>query len=364
MNPWAGRGALGALIAGSIAIVVLLISQLAGDEPSARAAESHQPAEITIAFAGDITPGSQYGLPPDRAKPMFAAVRDDVGAADLAIGNLEGTLSVGGTSKCAVDGDDCFSFQAPAENADGLRWAGFDLLNLANNHAFDYGEAGLEQTIAALEAEGLAHTGAPGEIAMLDVGGVPVTAVGFAPYPWANGVADLAAVRSMITAARAEADIVVAIAHLGAEGIGYQRVPHGTEYAMGEDRGDTRAFAHAAVDAGASLVLASGPHVLRGIELYEGVPIAYSLANFAGWDNFALTGELGVTALLSVTVSEAGVPTGGELVPLRLQAPGIPVSDPSGGAIETVNELGELDFGERALRLEPDGTFALPESGP
>ena len=264
---------------------------------------------------------------------------------------------MGGVSKCTVESEQCFSFQAPPENADGLRWAGFDLFSLANNHAFDYGEGGLEQTITALEAEGLEHVGAPGQITRLEVGGQRVAVVGFAPYPWANAVDDLAAVTELIGRAKAQADIVIAVAHLGAEGAEYSHVPVGPEIALGEDRGNTRAFARTAAEAGASLVLASGPHVLRGAELHAGALIAYSLGNFAGWENFLLDGILSENGLLVVELGADGAVLGGRLVPLTLTGPGIPVPDPTGSAIDTINELSAADFGRSAVRLGPDGSF-------
>jgi len=238
--------------------------------------------EVSIAWAGDITPGSSYGLPPDDGRVLFENVRDEVIGADVAIGNLEGTFSVGGTSKCETEAV-CFSFQAPPENAAALAWAGFDLLNLANNHAFDFGELGQAQTIDALDANDMAHTGRPGRITVVRRRGVRIATVGFAPYPWATDLRDLDAVAELVRRASDEADLVVVLAHLGAEGSDQVHTPVGPELAMGEDRGDTRAFAHVAVDAGADLVLASGPHVLRGIELRNGKLIAYSLGNFAGW---------------------------------------------------------------------------------
>ena len=67
----------------------------------------------------------------------------------------------------------------------------------------------------------------------------------------------------------------------GAEGTDGQHVPRGTEYYLGENRGNERVFAHALVTAGADLVLASGPHVLRGLRLFHEKLIAYSLGNFA-----------------------------------------------------------------------------------
>ena len=79
----------------------------------------------------------------------------------------------------------------------------------------------------------------------------------------------------------------------GAEGADKDPRAVRREIAFGENRGDSRAFAHAAIDAGADLVLGSGPHVLRGVELYRGRLIAYSLGNLAGWHNFGTGGRTG-----------------------------------------------------------------------
>src|SRR5205807_1912509 len=88
---------------------------------------------VTIAGAGDI---ALQGPPPGS---IFSRVRGPLRQADLAIGNLEGTLGSGGSSKCSAGSRSCFAFQSPPQSARLLRAAGFDDLNVANNHAFDYG---------------------------------------------------------------------------------------------------------------------------------------------------------------------------------------------------------------------------------
>jgi len=75
--------------------------------------------------------------------------------------------------------------------------------------------------------------------------------------------------------------------HAGAEGAGTDHVTGREEYFLGEDRGSAEAFAHMAVDADASLVIASGPHVLRGLQFYKRHLVAYSLGNFASYGNFS-----------------------------------------------------------------------------
>jgi hypothetical protein len=313
--------------------------------------------EISIAWAGDITPGSRYGQPPNQGRSLFQNVRGLLARADVAVGNLEGTLSSGGVSKCGTDGGKCFSFQAPPESAAALKWAGFDVMNMANNHSFDFGATGQQQTVTALEGNGIAHAGLPGRIAVLRRRGIRIATVGFAPYPWASDLRDLAAVRELVRRADALAELVVVLAHLGAEGADQTHVPVGREFAMGEDRGDTRAFAQAAVEAGADLVLGSGPHVLRGIALYRGKLIAYSLGNFAGWHNFSSTGLLSLSGLLTVRLSPKGHLRGGAFAGLRLSGAGIPTPDSSGEARALLNRLSREDFGGSALQLLPDGSF-------
>ena len=100
---------------------------------------------------------------------------------------------------------------------------------------------------------------------------------------------------------------------------------------MGEDRGDTRAFARQAVEAGADLVLGSGPHVLRGIE-FHGRKAARrrSLGNFAGWRNFSTAGVASLSGLLTVRVSREGHLRGGRFTGLRLSSDGVPSPDTTG----------------------------------
>lgn len=71
-------------------------------------------------------------------------------------------------------------------------------MNLANNHAFDFGATGLGQTVTALGRHRVKVTGRPGEITVLAVDGAKVAFVGFAAYPWAFSITDLAGVRALI----------------------------------------------------------------------------------------------------------------------------------------------------------------------
>ncbi|MEA2427617.1 MAG: hypothetical protein QOF37_1245, partial [Thermoleophilaceae bacterium] len=285
---------------------------------------------------GDIAFSSRQGLPPHGGAGVFRPLAPVLRAADLSTGNLEGTLGHGGPPKCRGN---CFSFQAPASYARLLRRAGFGLLSMANNHAHDYGQSGLRQTIAALDRAGIAHTGLNGRITVLRIRGVRVAFAGFAPYPWASSLLDIPAARRLVARAARRAEVVVAVIHAGAEGAGATHTPHGTETAFGENRGSPRRFAHAVVEAGADAVLGSGPHVLRGLECYRHAVIAYSLGNFVGYRTLSSSGVLGLSGILQVRLARTGRFVGGQLWPVRLARPGVPRRDGSGAGIRLVRHL-------------------------
>ena len=226
-------------------------------------------------------------------------------------------------------------------------------MNDANNHSFDFGAAGQAQTVQAIHAAGLAQTGLPGEITVVRDHGIKVAFVAFAPYAYDADLLDLSAARSLIKRAGREADLVVVYMHAGAEGSGADHVTGREEYYLGEDRGNPEAFAHMAIDAGASLVIASGPHVLRGMQFYRGHLIAYSLGNFAGYSNFATGGDLDISVILHVTLSAAGRFESARIYPIRFTGAGRPI--PGGGGIAFIARLSSADFGSSAARIRPSG---------
>ncbi len=318
------------------------------------AAEGVAAEPVTIAATGDIVMGSTSGLPPDGGRTFFSSVAPELDA-DVVLGNLEGTLSTGGSSKCGPGSTSCYAFQTPPSYARWLRRAGFTVLNVANNHFGDYGASGEVQTLAALDEAGLLHTGRPGQVTIQRVGNVQVALVGFAPYPWAQDLTDIPAARRLVRKAAARADVVVVTMHAGAEGTDHQHVVRGTETFLGEDRGNSRAFAHAVVDSGADLVVGSGPHVLRGMEWYKGRLIAYSLGNFAGYKVFALGGPLSLSGILHVTLHGDGSYVRGKLVATELVDGGYPAVDPAEAAHGIVRTLSRQDFGANGVKVSPTG---------
>jgi poly-gamma-glutamate capsule biosynthesis protein CapA/YwtB (metallophosphatase superfamily) len=314
-------------------------------------------ASFTLNWVGDIAFSSDRGLPAGGPGEAFAPVDGPLRAADLVMGNLEGTLSVGGTSKCggAGSGGNCFAFQAPPSYAGGFRRAGFTLLNQANNHALDFGPGGQQQTLAALDAAGIAHDGLPGEITLLRIHAVRVAVLGFAPYDYASNLLDIPGAQSLVRRARRHADVVVVVIHAGAEGADQLHTPHSEEFAFGEDRGHARAFAHAVINAGAAIVLGSGPHVIRGIERFRNRMIAYSLGDFAGPNTLAIGGVLSDSAILHVRLAADGHVLGGRWTSLALVAPGLPRVDPSHASLGLVRALSIEDFDSHRYGMLGDG---------
>jgi hypothetical protein len=277
--------------------------------------------------------------------------------------NLEQPLTNDtGVGKCSAAslGKTCFAFRSPPSYANVLKQAGFDLVNIANNHALDFGEPGHEQTEAALTAAGIPYTGPPGLIPVVNVKGVKVAVLGFAPYPWANSLTDLSAAQSLVRRAKTMADIVIVQAHMGGEGADHTHVRRGTEMFLGENRGDPIAFSHAVIDAGADLVIGHSPHVLRAMEFYKGHLIAYSLGNFAGYHALGTSGVVGLSGILRVTVRSDGSYVSGTFVSARMVAPGVPRLDPSGSSIRLIRSLCASDFPTSGARLTDHGTITSP----
>lgn len=306
--------------------------------------------------------GSTYpdarDLPPRDGAGLLDDVAPILKRADTAFGNLEGPLLEGGTTK--KQGPRAFAFRVPTRYGRYLKDAGFDVLSLANNHASDFGEEGRRSTRRALDALGIRYAGDKGSVARLDVRGRRIALLAFAHNPVSYHVSDLRTAARVTAQAKRDADLLLVSFHGGAEGSGHQHVPRGKERFLGEDRGDPRRFAHTVVDAGADLVLGHGPHVVRGMEVYGGRLIAYSLGNFATYGKFGLAGPTALSLILEVRLAEDGAFAGGRIHPVKQVRPGGPRRDPSGAVISVVARLSAADFGPRAVVVGRDGLLRAP----
>ena len=243
----------------------------AAAEEDEEAAAEEESVSFTVSVAGDCTLGTdeyfsestsfnaKYDEVGDPAW-FFENVYDIFSADDLTIVNMEGTLT---DSEERADKE--YAFKGDAEYAQVLVEGGVEAASLANNHSSDYGEESYTDTIEALEDAGISSFGYD-EIAYMDVQGVSVALIG--TYELAEGIGIQEEMEQNIAAAQeAGAQVIIVYFHWGNE---TETVPDETQVQL----------AHAAVDAGADLVVGSHPHVIQGYEEYEGVPIVYSLGNF------------------------------------------------------------------------------------
>ncbi|WP_320067753.1 CapA family protein [Micromonospora sp. RTGN7] len=312
---------------------------------------------VSLSATGDIIMGNAPNrLPPGGGEGFFDSVKKAL-AADLVMGNLEEPLTVDtGTGKCGANSTRCFQFRAPPEYAAHLRDAGFELLNQANNHGYDYGPKGYQNTQRALEKYDLAHTGAPDQITVVEVEGVKIAVAGFSSYVWSNSLVDIDAARAVVKKAATMADLVVVQVHMGGEGADKTRVRPGTEMFLGENRGDPVKFSHAMIDAGADLIVGHGPHVLRGMEFYQGRLIAYSLGNFAGGGNsLSNNGRLGWGGVLKVSLKPDGSFAGGSFTSTYMNSIGKPTLDPDDRGLGLLRQLSGSDFPATGARFDDEG---------
>ncbi len=247
-------------------------------------------SSFEFAFAGDINfhEGS-YIMPHANTMPNGALdcispeLLEYMRCADVMMANNEFCYSGRGAPLVGKE----YTFRAKPESVNLLNKMGIDIVSLANNHAFDYGEEAFFDTLDILKNAGVRYVGAGRNI---DEASAP-------KYYYINGrkVAVMAAARTeyykiftpqatetqsgimrthtpddfivAVSKAKAISDIVIVYVHWGTEGTDK------LEPAQVK-------LAHQLIDAGASAVLGSHPHVLQGIEFYNGAPIVYSLGNF------------------------------------------------------------------------------------
>jgi hypothetical protein len=331
-------------------------------EPSLTHAAGTGPMPVTMSFVGDMGLGNTPVLPANPAE-YLAPIKQAV-SAPIAFANLEGTLtSSGAGSKCPVHSTTCFAFRNPPWYAAVYRQTGFTVLNSANNHSHDFGSQGLTATSAALKSAGIIQAGLPGQIGIVRVGGVRVAFVDFAPYRSTNDLLNLPVAISLVHEARyvLHASVVVVYMHAGAEGASAVHVTGRTEYYLGENRGNPKLFAETLVDHGASLVVASGPHVLRGMEFYHHHLIDYSLGNFSNYKDFGTRGVLSLSGVLRVTLSAAGGFVSARFLSIRLASDGRGTLDPATAAAHMVAILSRQDFGSRAPGIATNGQVVPPE---
>ncbi|MEW6719528.1 MAG: CapA family protein [Thermodesulfobacteriota bacterium] len=327
------------------------------------------PLAIRVVAVGDIMMGTTFPeeiLPPGDGATLLRDVLPLLEGGDIVFGNLEGALAEGGRSpKC---GDykprpglkPCFAFRIPPRYAGHLRAAGFNALNVANNHTMDFGAEGMDSTLSALDNAGIQPVGGC-RIARFEAAGKRIAIAGFSysmPTPYVYPMLDIPRAREIVAELKKGHDLVVVSFHGGAEGSGALAVRDAEEEFLGENRGNPVRFAREAVEAGADLVLGHGPHVPRAIEIHRGKLIAYSLGNFAVYSMFNIKGPSGLGYALRAELD----PETGDILSFRtpsveLRHPGVPRIDREGKAEALLRKLseeflaGEPDAGARRKKL-------------
>lgn len=278
-------------------------------------------------------------------------------SADLSILNLEIPLTSAQTATARktpaqLRAKTQFVLKAHPHHIGSLWGAGIDAVTLGNNHAMDYGPAGLAEMTGLLSARSIAYAGAGADAAAasapaaLSVRGMRVALIsmlafktqtalntcwpatndspGIATLYLAGVIGDSAKerVRQVVSAAKEEADFLIVALHWGAE---KKSVPEGYQVSLG------RAF----IEAGADLVVGHHPHVLQGGEVYSGRPILYSLGNL-------VSPRPGSTALFELTFQGTDLKSVAAL-PCEIRDGKVkPIADPRNRqALSSFRQLGE-----------------------
>ena len=246
--------------------------------------------EITLLFTGDIMLSrgiaGQIKKHQDPRYP-FLKIASTTQEADLTFGNLEGPISSRGRNQGSI-----YSFRAKPEVIEGLKFAGFDILSLVNNHIWDWGKAALEDTVDILKYAGIETIGAgknykeANKPAIKEINGEKIAILAYTNlYPKSLEAAENSAgissfeiekIKNEIKELKTSqaADIVIISFHWGEE---YQTRSNKTQ----------QNIAHALIDAGTDLIIGHHPHVVQEVEPYRGGWAAYSLGNFVFDQNFS-----------------------------------------------------------------------------
>ena len=320
---------------------------------------------ISIKAVGDIVPGTNFPsdrLPADGGQSLFADVKRFLGGADVLFGNFESTLTDSPYVAKDISQGMTFAFRTPPAFANVLKDAGFNVLSVANNHSFDFSDQGFADTVTHIEQVGIKAIGQKRQISYLNVKGVAIAFIGFSYLPDHNSMGDLEAAKALVDQAKQQAKIIIISVHQGAEGTDATHTYNQSEPFFGEDRGNSVQFARTMIDQGASLVLGHGPHVLRSLELYKSRLIAYSLGNFVGYRTLSSEGALGKSMILQVEMNSEGRFVSGKIIPVSLDASGVPYIDNEFTSVSMVRNLVESDFSVTPILIGEDGKIVINEA--
>ena len=329
------------------------------------AAASHADT-LTIAMVGDVMMGTTFPsemLPENDGRDLFRDAAPILRRADLAVGNLEGALCDGGQSTKGT-GPNSYSFRMPTRFAPRLKEAGFDYMSMANNHANDFGQVGIESSERCLRQQGILFSGIEGRVesAVIERHGKKIGLCAFGHNSYTLKHTDLNTVGRIVDDLVSRCDLVIVSFHGGAEGRTQSHLPQGSETFLGENRGSLRQLAHFCIDHGADVVYGHGPHVVRAIEVYKDRFIAYSLGNFCTPYNVSLTAISGYAPLVEISIDAATGQFFSGQIHAMLQTRGIgPRNDNTGAVIQQMRQLSETDVPQSQATIDQQGRITLKQ---
>ncbi len=339
--------------------------------PDSTATVPSRAETLTFALTGDMMLGTDFPeesrgayLPVDSGMHLLDDCRAIFRRADLACGNLEGVLGHAGTPKPCYNPSLCFTFRMPEYLVRPLVDAGFDYMNLANNHAGDFGRDGARSSLKVLTDNGIAAAGLLEEVpyTIIKKNGVKIGFTGFTTLELCPSVNDYADLERILGEMRDKCDVIVVAMHAGGEGSAYSHVTREKEVYHGWPRGNVHEFAHKAIDLGADIIWGHGPHVLRGVEVYRDRLILYSLGNFCTPLKMGIAGATGQAAIAEVTIDSEGRFRSGQLHSFIQQRGRGPVADKTNASARQIKALSEKDFPESPLEFTPEGELKLKTS--
>ncbi len=288
-------------------------SKLQADLLALRLIEAQQPKikgtkitpEISLLFVGDIMlsrgVANQISRNNNPDYP-FLRIAPTIQSADLAFGNLEGPISNGGKNQGSQ-----YSFRADESAVEGLEFAGFDILNLANNHIWDWGEEALIDTVDILQKHGINWVGAgrneneANSSLVVATGDTHLAFLGYTNlYPKNLEAGDKNAGVSSFSVLNIK-EKIKELKNSGNTDLVIISLHWGEEYQNNASESQKR-IAHELIDAGADLIVGHHPHVVQNIENYNGKWIFYSLGNFVFDQSFSEETSKGL--MLKATIQD------------------------------------------------------------
>jgi hypothetical protein len=348
--------------------------QVNTSQPPAKPAVINHPKKILIARShdtlclaavGDIMLGTSFPdkstLPADSGRSSFKAVEKYLHGNDVTFGNLEGTLLNSGAPasyKMHLKSK-AYLFRMPTSCGKVLKDAGFNVLSIANNHIGDFGDNGRISTMNTLDSADINYAGLLSHpTSVFQVNGVTYGFCAFSPNSQAEPLLDLSNAADEIRQLKQQCDVVIVAFHGGGEGAGFEHVPFKMESFFSEKRGDVHAFAHNAIDAGADVVLGTGPHVSRAVEVYKNRFIAYSLGNFCTYKSVSVSGVCGIAPLLKIYINKKGEFLNARIIPVKQTHDGGLQPDSLGAVIKRIRTLTQMDFPQSGLTIADNGLIA------